>query len=155
MTSIFVWSESTRSELQNQFWKQKIGFVAVCTKTSTISQLSLPIKKFLLHSNARIERLGGWIATGGETRERELHHTSFFVVCLTVSEIDRIQSIIVGSFRKTNHCTNGLVLEPKAIQLRMSEPSGNSGRLGICAVNCKEKYKKKFETFQTISASKG
>ena len=89
------------------------------------------------------ERLG-WIATGGGRDQREeLHHTSFFVVCLTVSEIDRIQSIIVGSFRKTNHCTNGLVLEPKAIQLRMSEPSGNSGRLGICAVNCKEKYKKK------------
>ena len=56
-------------------------------------------------------------------------------VRVTVSDIDLNQSIIVGSFRNTNHWIVGFVLDPSAMQLRMSVPSGNSGRLGICAVN--------------------
>jgi hypothetical protein len=57
---------------------------------------------------------------------------------ITVSEMDLIQSIIVGSFLNTNHCTVGLVREPKAKHARMSVPSGYSGRFGICDVNCEK-----------------
>ena len=60
---------------------------------------------------------------------------TYTCVRVTVSDIDLNQSIIVGSFRNTNHWIVGFVLDPSAMQLRMSVPSGNSGRLGICAVN--------------------
>ena len=50
---------------------------------------------------------------------------------ITVFPIDFNQSIIEGSFRKTNHCTDGFVLDPKAMHDRISVPDGNSGRSGI------------------------